>query len=60
MNKKISIFRCSTNWKFALRKLPGSFKKFRFITKELDCIYCVVDLHAITSFQNPEDLKKCF
>ena len=24
----------------------------------MDCIYCVVDLHAITVFQNPEDLTK--
>ena len=25
--------------------------------KETDCIYCVVDLHAITTFQNPDELK---
>ena len=24
----------------------------------MDCIYCVVDLHAITTFQNPSDLRK--
>ena len=23
----------------------------------MDCIYCVVDLHAITTFQNPSELK---
>ena len=24
----------------------------------MDCIYCVVDLHAITVFQDPKELKK--
>ena len=23
----------------------------------MECIYCVVDLHAITTFQNPEELQ---
>ena len=23
----------------------------------MECIYCVVDLHAITVFQNPKDLQ---
>ena len=23
----------------------------------MNCIYCVVDLHAITVFQNPKELK---
>ena len=32
-------------------KLPWSSKKFCFIAKEMECIYCVVDLHAITVFQ---------
>ena len=26
--------------------------------KQSECIYCVVDLHAITVKQNPKDLKK--
>ena len=24
----------------------------------MKCIYCVVDLHAITTFQKPDELKK--
>ena len=24
----------------------------------MECIYCVVDLHAITVFQNPDDLRR--
>tara|TARA_X000001036_G_scaffold28187_1_gene23308 strand:+ start:1687 stop:2691 length:1005 start_codon:yes stop_codon:yes gene_type:complete len=36
----------------------GALKNFVLLQKESDCIYCVVDLHAITTFQNPKDLKK--
>ncbi len=36
----------------------GALKNFVSLQKEMDCIYCVVDLHAITTFQNPSDLRK--
>jgi tryptophanyl-tRNA synthetase len=36
----------------------GALKNFVSLQKEMDCIYCVVDLHAITVFQNPKDLKE--
>ncbi|MDC3104382.1 tryptophan--tRNA ligase [Candidatus Pelagibacter bacterium] len=35
----------------------GALKNFVQLQKELNCIYCVVDLHAITVFQNPKELK---
>ena len=35
----------------------GALKNFVSLQKEMDCIYCVVDLHAITVFQKPQDLK---
>ena len=34
----------------------GAVKKFVLLQKEMKCIYCVVDLHAITVFQNPSNL----
>ncbi len=34
----------------------GALKNFVSLQKELDCIYCVVDLHAITIFQEPKQL----
>ena len=34
----------------------GALKNFVSLQKEMECIYCVVDLHAITVFQNPNDL----
>jgi tryptophanyl-tRNA synthetase len=35
----------------------GALKKFESLQKEMECIYCVVDLHAITVFQNPSELS---
>ena len=35
----------------------GALKNFVLLQKETNCIYCVVDLHAITTFQNPNELK---
>jgi tryptophanyl-tRNA synthetase len=34
----------------------GALKKFKSLQKKMDCIYCVVDLHAITVFQKPSEL----
>ena len=34
----------------------GALKNFVSLQKEMECIYCVVDLHAITVFQNPKEL----
>ena len=35
----------------------GALKNFVSLQNESSCIYCVVDLHAITTFQNPKLLK---
>ncbi len=35
----------------------GALKNFVSLQNEMECIYCVVDLHAITVFQNPQSLK---
>ena len=35
----------------------GALKKFEVLQKEMKCIYCVVDLHAITVFQKPSELS---
>jgi tryptophanyl-tRNA synthetase len=36
----------------------GAITKFVALQAEHDCLYCVVDLHAITVFQDPDELKK--
>jgi tryptophanyl-tRNA synthetase len=34
----------------------GALKNFAVLQKDMECIYCVVDLHAITTFQKPSEL----
>jgi tryptophanyl-tRNA synthetase len=36
----------------------GAITKFVALQAEHDCIYCVVDLHAITVFQDPDELTR--
>ena len=36
----------------------GALRRFPELQKEYDCIYCVVDEHAITVRQNPADLRR--
>jgi tryptophanyl-tRNA synthetase len=35
----------------------GAIKNFVNLQKEMECVYCIVDLHAITNHQNPKELK---
>ena len=35
----------------------GALKNFVTLQSKAECIYCVVDLHAITVFQNPKELR---
>ena len=35
----------------------GALKNFASLQKNMQSIFCVVDLHAITAFQNPKQLK---
>ncbi len=35
----------------------GAIRNFVRLQDQYECIYCVVDLHAITVWQNPEDLR---
>src|SRR5947209_2728436 len=36
----------------------GAIKRFVELQQSHDCIYCVVDLHAITTWQNPGELPR--
>ncbi len=36
----------------------GAITKFVALQAEHDCLYCVVDLHAITVFQDPDELSR--
>ena len=35
----------------------GAIKNFAIMQNENDCLFCVVDLHAITIFQDPKELQ---
>jgi tryptophanyl-tRNA synthetase len=35
----------------------GAVRNWVALQKDFECIYCIVDLHAITVWQNPEDLR---
>jgi len=35
----------------------GAIRNFARLQDQNDCLYCVVDMHAITVWQNPEELK---
>jgi tryptophanyl-tRNA synthetase len=36
----------------------GAIRNFARLQDDYECIYCVVDLHAITQWQEPEELRK--
>jgi len=35
----------------------GAIQQFVELQKDFDCVFCVVDLHAMTAHQDPEDLR---
>ena len=35
----------------------GAIKNFVNLQNDFDCLYCIVDLHAITVWQNPVNLR---
>ena len=58
MNKKKLVFSgVQPTGNLHLGNYLGALKNFVSLQKEMDCIYCVVDLHAITTFQNPNQLR---
>ena len=56
-NKKLVFSGVQPTGNLHLGNYLGALKNFVSLQKEVDCIYCVVDLHAITTFQNPKELK---
>ena len=57
MNKKELVFSgVQPTGNLHLGNYLGALKNFVSLQKEMKCIYCVVDLHAITVFQEPKNL----
>ena len=58
MNKKKLVFSgVQPTGNLHLGNYLGALKNFVSLQKEMECIYCVVDLHAITTFQKPNELQ---
>ena len=57
-NKKIVFSGVQPTGNLHLGNYLGALKHFTLLQKEMECIYCVVDLHAITVFQNPSELTE--
>ncbi len=57
MNKKNLVFSgVQPTGNLHLGNYLGALKNFVSLQKEMKCIYCIVDLHAITVFQDPREL----
>ena len=55
--KKLAFSGVQPTGNLHLGNYLGALKNFVSLQKEMECIYCVVDLHAITIFQKPEELR---
>ena len=58
MNKKKVFSGVQPTGNLHLGNYLGALKNFVLLQEEMECIYCVVDMHAITTFQSPKILKK--
>jgi tryptophanyl-tRNA synthetase len=58
MNKKKLVFSgVQPTGNLHLGNYLGALKNFEILQGKNECIYCVVDLHAITTFQEPKELR---
>jgi len=55
-NKKLVFSGVQPTGNLHLGNYLGALKNFVSLQKEMECVYCVVDLHAITVFQKPDEL----
>jgi len=55
-NKKLVFSGVQPTGNLHLGNYLGALKNFVSLQKQMECIYCVVDLHAITVFQKPVEL----
>ena len=56
-NKKLVFSGVQPTGNLHLGNYLGALKNFVSLQNEMECIYCVVDLHAITTFQQPNELQ---
>jgi tryptophanyl-tRNA synthetase len=56
-DKKLAFSGVQPTGNLHLGNYLGALKNFTSLQKKMECIYCVVDLHAITVFQKPSELS---
>lgn len=56
--KKIIFSGIQPSGKLTLGNYIGAMSNWVKLQEEYDCFYCVVDLHAITQYQVPKDLRR--
>ena len=57
IEKKIVLSGVQPTGNLHLGNYLGAIKNFVSMQKDYECLFCVVDLHAITVFQDPKELK---
>ena len=58
MDRKVAFSGVQPSGSLTIGNYIGALKHFADLQDELDCFYCIVDLHAITVPQIPKDLRK--
>ena len=58
MTKKLVFSGIQPTGNLHLGNYLGALKNFVSLQSQTDCIFCVVDLHAITVFQDLNELKE--
>ena len=57
-NKKIIFSGIQPSGTLTLGNYIGALRNFKLLEDEYQCIYCVVDMHAITVRQDPAALRR--
>lgn len=58
MDKKVIFSGIQPSGKLTLGNYIGAVSNWLKLQEDYDCFYCVVDLHAITQYQVPKDLRR--
>ncbi len=58
MNKPILFSGAQPSGELTIGNYVGALRQWVSMQDDYDCIYCIVDLHAITVRQNPHQLRK--
>ncbi|MBN2797456.1 MAG: tryptophan--tRNA ligase [Clostridia bacterium] len=58
MEKKIIFSGIQPSGKLTLGNYLGAVRNWNNLQEEYNCFYCIVDMHAMTQYQEPKDLRK--